>query len=555
MKGLVVKTMEDLPEPVLSILDVGPEQLQDVSVLQGLRLSLQKLAAKTQTLVRSLEKEQREFERKYSRKARDNSERSSTPVHGKRTHGMTRSSGAHTIENDSSAAESDEAEDERPVKRERKDSEQNSESEITTSKNTQNEDEKELVEIDEYDSDTLVDTQALPDTIKLPNPKSITTPLVQLPSDQWEGNVAVKSFPIVDMMSLLPGPVPNEDFSKVKQPANQISSQTFSTYIEPYFRLYTDEDLQSLKSHYAQQDEVSPYLIPTKGPHYLDVWNAENIPQNNNLNRRNISTGKDSIQPKGNVNSLNDENLFTEDVSCGPLAERIISALISEDILANSSKKENNLNGTDETNLAVDMTESKSPGSTNNTLPFTSKANNWNIQAMKLDYMTLEERLRRELSYIGLLSDDVDWSSREDDEICATLRSLQKELREITAQNAKRKEMLAEKVSEQLAYQEYLAILDELNKQIESGFLKRLRSAKSHKKKKPTENNVSNGTPGTSTPGTPQNPNSTSNDAMRQIMRRREKWISKIGSLFEPSSNYTHPEVDLFENDDIKSKG
>jgi hypothetical protein len=67
----------------------------------------------------------------------------------------------------------------------------------------------------------------------------------------------------------------------------------------------------------------------------------------------------------------------------------------------------------------------------------------------------------------------IDWDAREDDEISITLRSLQKELREVMKVNKARKQRLLGLVNNHLAYQEYNTILDDLDKQVEQGYLKR----------------------------------------------------------------------------------
>lgn len=57
---------------------------------------------------------------------------------------------------------------------------------------------------------------------------------------------SVAQFPMVDISALLPGDPPDEDFSRAK-PNSQIAMNTFATYIEPYFRPYTEEDLAFLR--------------------------------------------------------------------------------------------------------------------------------------------------------------------------------------------------------------------------------------------------------------------------------------------------------------------
>ncbi|KAH3686114.1 hypothetical protein WICPIJ_002910, partial [Wickerhamomyces pijperi] len=105
----------------------------------------------------------------------------------------------------------------------------------------------------------------------------------------------------------------------------------------------------------------------------------------------------------------------------------------------------------------------------------------WKSSIIKTDYKTLDERLKRELRYIGVYMNveqmlnepgfDQDWvQNREDDEIARELRHLQKELKEVQARNIKRKKMIIPIVEEQIAWQEYMSILEDLDKQVEQHY-------------------------------------------------------------------------------------
>lgn len=128
------------------------------------------------------------------------------------------------------------------------------------------------------------------------------------------------------------------------------------------------------------------------------------------------------------------------------------------------------------------------------------------------DFHSIEERLKRELNYIGIfmnlpnseeeaknklqingrsvkkanngsIIDSDEWiKNKEDDEVCAEIRSLQKELKEASVKNRKNKKRLIPIVEEQIAWQEYCTILDDLDKQVDQAYMKRLK-AKNKKKK------------------------------------------------------------------------
>lgn len=56
----------------------------------------------------------------------------------------------------------------------------------------------------------------------------------------------VARFPPSDLSHLMAGVPPDKDFSNAK-PSNQVSANTFATYIEPYVRPLTEEDIAFLK--------------------------------------------------------------------------------------------------------------------------------------------------------------------------------------------------------------------------------------------------------------------------------------------------------------------
>lgn len=270
---------------------------------------------------------------------------------------------------------------------------------------------------------------------------------------------SVTRFPEVDLTDLGPGDPHDEDFSKQKPP-NQVAMNTFNTFIEPYFRPFSEEDLGFLRE---RGDRSTPYMLPALGPHYTEVWNAEDngfvLPVAPTSGTRNPNV------PKGGPDQLTDEALERDDVvSCGPILSRILAAILPEepspesttggDGDPQSTQPQVNGESTPHTITASTMPESTQPG--------------WKVPIGKSDYPTLEERIQREMKYIGLLGPgaEPDWRSREDDDVSARLRMLQAQLREQAAINGARKARIAEILKEQLAHQEYTTILDDLDKQV-----------------------------------------------------------------------------------------
>lgn len=71
----------------------------------------------------------------------------------------------------------------------------------------------------------------------------------------------------------------------------------------------------------------------------------------------------------------------------------------------------------------------------------------------------------------------MDWNTREDDEICAELRLAQRELKEQYTTNEYRKKKLLQVVDNQLQYEQYRHVLDNLDVQVEQCYLKRFVSS------------------------------------------------------------------------------
>jgi len=241
----------------------------------------------------------------------------------------------------------------------------------------------------------------------------------------------------------------------------------------------------------------------------------------------------DNCAPRGSADGLRDEHLETADlVSAGPLAERVLSALVEEKISSEDKDQ------TDKDGDVVNSADTNGGGQS------------WRVAVSKADYASFEERLKGELKYIGLLTmsedtlglsaDDggVNWNNREDDEICQELRKLQKQLRQQSVENAARKMILEKKVEEQLAYQEYATILDDLDKQVGDAFNKRTKSIKA--KKKRSIGGAGGGSSAGAHPGVAGKSIEKLGigDSAKAIIERRRRWIEKVGPVFRPIEKF-----------------
>ncbi|ODV74591.1 histone acetyltransferase NGG1 CYBJADRAFT_176755 [Cyberlindnera jadinii NRRL Y-1542] len=364
----------------------------------------------------------------------------------------------------------------------------------------------------------------------------------------------VASYPKTDLRDKLPGEIPDIDFSKSK-PTNQVQFATFQTFFENFYRQFTDEDLKFLKGKYLIPDSLSsdpnydpnitPYLIPDLGQLYAEIWNNEEGAINYTSPVEPITL--DSIEPKMSSTDLTDETIDTESVSCGPLVSRLLSAIMKDE----SSDDEDETSNSNETRTSV------------TTLPDQPA---WKVSSVNTDYTTLEDRLKRELKFIGIFTDlgndsskaqdgedrEPNWLKPEDDEVSTELRALQSELREVSKRNNKRKRILIPIIEQQLAWQEYNSILDDLEKQIDQTYMKRIRVPKNKKRK----------TAATSVPPSLQTQmqqqaaqQAAANAAVKSLLEKRQRWIDKIGPLFDTGDGIEslkkYPKESVFERENL----
>jgi transcriptional adapter 3 len=374
----------------------------------------------------------------------------------------------------------------------------------------------------------------------------------------------VSSYPENDLMDLLPGTIPDTDFSKTKAPNNQVQFTTFQTYTESYFRPFSNLDVELLQEKNIippgfskdYDPDVTPFIIPKLGAFYGDVWAEEDATLGSKLNSpTSHQQSLESYKPKGSSDEITDNTLYTEEVSVGPLSSRLLSAIFSNHEV-NSNDEDMPLK---ELNVYSDEISEVNDGDKldGEVASQLNSSEDYKVTSEISDFNSLEERLKQELKYIGIfmnlptdderkflkngrllkkgsIIDNEDWiKNREDDEICAEMRELQKELKAAVAKNREHRRALIPIVEEQIAYQEYCTILEDLDKQVDQAYIKRL---KSKNKKKKTDTNVT----------TPQQ--EAVNSGLRALLEKRTRWIENIGKLFKlPEIMKRVPEVSVFD--------
>lgn len=130
-----------------------------------------------------------------------------------------------------------------------------------------------------------------------------------------------------------------------------------------------------------------------------------------------------------------------------------------------------------------------------------SAAETLDVQEVFLHQLSsLKERLIRELCFLSIPIDrssllEVGKQSVCNDDGYSELRCLQYELRQVNAVNNQRKKRLLKHLTQVMASAEYYSIVDELDRQIESSYLKKYKSIKKKKRNAPVDLNADFGGP------------------------------------------------------------
>ncbi|KAK0731345.1 histone acetyltransferases subunit 3-domain-containing protein [Lasiosphaeris hirsuta] len=409
---------------------------------------------------------------------------------------------------------------------------------------------------------------------------------------------SVATYPPSDLADLIAGDPPDKDFSSAK-PSNQINFSTFSSYIDPYFRPFTEEDLAFLRE---RGDRVTPFVMPKRGKkHYTEVWAEEDGAMA--IDSPPLA-GRDKLPPnqaRGSIENMDDEVAETDKLSVGPLLSRLLQAMRPEHRAPPADEKPLNgvngdgdisMNGIASFDFSFD-TSAPAPapsgsqvngssggvnGLTNGNgnlvgpsgeqaLPPATYMPESNSEAWKkashpkLDYSQVDERIKQELRHIGFLpllphdpanpnatpqpdpATTAEYDGHYDDEVAARMRLLQARLREQVLLNGARKARLTDLVKERMAHQEYQTILEDLDSQVQAAYLKRTRTmGKKPKKARPgaagataAAAGAGAGAAGMARPGI--------GDLTKTLMERRRRWIESIGTVFDDEGLSRVPRV------------
>jgi len=373
--------------------------------------------------------------------------------------------------------------------------------------------------------------------------------------DELKEIYSVAVFPKTNLADQIAGDPPDKDFT-IAKPQNQISFSTFSTYIEPYFRPFSEEDLAFLRE---RGDRVTPFNMPKRGKkHYTEIWREEDGGMSIDSNQ-----GRDKLQPnqpRGSIDNMDDDVAETDKLSVGPILARLLQAMRPEGRAADDKPATNGVNGDADKDDQPSGETNGVNGEDGKSLPPASYMNESSSEAWKkathpkLDYSQVDERIKQELRHIGFLPQEGfegDYDGHFDDEVAGRLRLLQDRLRQQMLINGARKARLTELVKERMAFQEYTTILEDLDSQVQGAYLKRTRTmGKSKKAKRPGGAGggaaAANAAAGMARPGI--------GDVTKMLMERRKRWIDNIGTVFDDENlgkvpRSENPDSSIFKPD------
>ncbi|BEI86579.1 hypothetical protein CcaverHIS002_0608660 [Cutaneotrichosporon cavernicola] len=280
-----------------------------------------------------------------------------------------------------------------------------------------------------------------------------------------------------------------EDFSDRKAPS-QIACQTFWQTIEPYTRDLRHDDLALLA---FKADQPDLFQIPPRGRHFTEVWDEED-------GSAPYTTPRVSVPPlfrqrpqrkaAQGINSVGDVE------ELGAFSERLTSGVVGGQDLGETYQKA----------VACIPEPEGDPGP----LPRT-------------DGIDMEDKVKKEMRHMMLLGEheEFDSAGREDDEITSSLRTCQSELQVQMGVNEQRKGRLVKQAENRLAYNEYQAYLESMDKFIESEWAKRTKKHGSSGKKKLVNGQVvGDGRPSV-------------NAELLRVVRLRDQWDKAVGSVMK----------------------
>ncbi|XP_073961413.1 transcriptional adaptor 3 [Choristoneura fumiferana] len=195
------------------------------------------------------------------------------------------------------------------------------------------------------------------------------------------------------------------EMSQFALPKNNIPYKFWNS-VEPYCAPVTLDDIKFLESLLAQSSSTTLPPIPPLGRHYSEVWADEQLTEDQNASNPNKQKSS-GMSPDATLLRKKTEKL-TENMITGPLTQRLVSALMEENVLPYE-------------------------------VPDVKVKQNTNAKSNYKNSLTLEKCLRKELVEQGILDpeDLPPLTNPADDEILAEIKKCQTELTAVRKDNCR----------------------------------------------------------------------------------------------------------------------
>lgn len=207
--------------------------------------------------------------------------------------------------------------------------------------------------------------------------------------------------------------------NKITLPKNDIPNK-FWLSVEPYCMPLTNDDIRLLDDLLEQYNGPLVPPIPELGPHYTSTWANEDL-KNFQLNP-NIQESGNFVKSGQNVGTASQMLKKTDNGECvtGPLTQRLVSALIEDQISPNSGE------------ILVENSNSSSENTHHSAQSQTTSG--FRSIAMLSNCIGIENRLKNELIEQGIL-DLADFPDNNEDQILSEIKKLVAELSAIAEYN------------------------------------------------------------------------------------------------------------------------
>lgn len=325
-----------------------------------------------------------------------------------------------------------------------------------------------------------------------------------------------------------PGQAVPKDAGRARpKDTSQVPINTFYHYADAFFKPVTEDDLAWLSS---KADDPSPFQMPELGQPYRQVWEKEDAELLGGLGAPSDTARPPAptwatdgpvapgVEPVGDARTLSlgaltDEHLYRPGAWPGPLLERLASSLLAED----------------PEDAAADAENGAGPDVEASAVPSREKP-----------LQDAEAEAEKRAEELGILDAGVPpWGEAADDPIASALRQAQSLLRKQMHINERRKARLFRVAMDRMAYQDYRACLQGVEREIEAGWTKRMRQIKAsmgkRRKNAPSGNSTSgagdNSSPSGSAPETAVGP---ARPALPETLTAALERRRRLKSAFEP---------------------